>query len=307
MTAVAPQGRDAAGAADDPAAALALALPAPARVRLSSLAQMLHPAEWQITLAHALPHHRLIWLTRGQGRAVIAGRQVGLGPHSALYLPAGSLCALDLARQSYGLVLDLPAGAGAGPGAEAWPPAPDPARPASAPVLLRIRDAQGQSELTGHLDAIAREERAADAQTGRALDALAQLVLVWLERQMSLQPPATPGPAARLVARYTALVANPRMAGASMAELAARLEVSPTHLNRCCRQLGDQTAASLLISHNLWRARMLVERTDLPLKQISRVLGFGSAAYFSRFILAHTRQPPSALRKQATPRQMAKP
>jgi AraC family transcriptional activator of pobA len=43
---------------------------------------------------------------------------------------------------------------------------------------------------------------------------------------------------------------------------------------------------------------MLVE-SDMPMRDIADTLGFGSAAYFTRFISQHSGKTPSKLRKAA--------
>jgi AraC family transcriptional activator of pobA len=43
----------------------------------------------------------------------------------------------------------------------------------------------------------------------------------------------------------------------------------------------------------------LLEETKEPAQNIARFLGFGSAAYFTRFIQQHTGQTPSKLRGHA--------
>lgn len=56
------------------------------------------------------------------------------------------------------------------------------------------------------------------------------------------------------------------------------------------------TAADLLTGRLLHEARRLLSDTNVPAQDIARHLGFGSAAYFSRFIQKHTGKPPSAHR-----------
>jgi AraC family transcriptional activator of pobA len=84
-----------------------------------------------------------------------------------------------------------------------------------------------------------------------------------------------------------------------MADLAQDLGVTPTHLSRVCKDIAGQTAADLLTERLLHAARDRVERTDLPFQVIAAELGFGSAAYFTRFLHAHTRMSPTNLRRAA--------
>ena len=79
-------------------------------------------------------HHLLIWITRGQGRGSAGRHRRGIGAHNALLVPARSLFALDLGRQSIGHAVMIPAG--------------HDLRLPEMPRHLRIRDVQVQSELT---------------------------------------------------------------------------------------------------------------------------------------------------------------
>ena len=84
-----------------------------------------------------------------------------------------------------------------------------------------------------------------------------------------------------------------------MAEYAKALGVTPTHLTRACRTSSGMTASDLLTRRTVYAMRDLIETTDHPANRIAAMLGFKSAAYFSRFVLQHTGQTPTALRKSA--------
>ncbi|MEO1365467.1 MAG: helix-turn-helix transcriptional regulator, partial [Pseudomonadota bacterium] len=80
---------------------------------------------------------------------------------------------------------------------------------------------------------------------------------------------------------------------------AAALGVTPTHLSRACKASTGRTAAELLTERTLYAARISLMETTVPIQDIARHLGFGSAAYFTRFMQQHTGQTPSALRQSA--------
>ncbi|MEO0772614.1 MAG: helix-turn-helix domain-containing protein, partial [Pseudomonadota bacterium] len=77
------------------------------------------------------------------------------------------------------------------------------------------------------------------------------------------------------------------------------LGVTPTHLTRACRSSAGMTASELLTGRTVYAMRDLLETTDHPANRIAAMLGFKSAAYFSRFVLQHTGQTPTNLRKSA--------
>jgi AraC family transcriptional activator of pobA len=254
-----------------------------------TLAQWARGSDWRLSLQHSCPRHALVWITRGQGLAVVEGVRRGLGVHNALVLPAGTMFALEPGKTGFGLVCEMPVHAGA--------PMPD------SPQHLRIRDVAGQNELTTIFEAMGREQSDARPFCDEALDAQAALMSVWLRRALLTHPEeARPSPSERLVRAYAALVERHYCEPLGMADHAQTLGVTPTHLTRICRKLSGRSAAELLTERSLHAARDRIETTDLPMAQIAAELGFGSAAYFSRFILHHTGKTPSELRTRARER-----
>ncbi|WP_417727551.1 helix-turn-helix transcriptional regulator [Roseovarius sp.] len=250
--------------------------------------------DWRLTLQHSCDDHALIWITRGQGIAIIDGVRRGVGVHNALAIPAGTMFSLDLGKTGFGQVCLLPAGG---------------------PILmpdsfqhLRIRDVASQNDLTAILEAMQREQSSHRDFMDEALNAQARLLTVWLRRAMIAQGPSERhSSSARLMRAYAALIARDFASGRAMAVYARALGVTPTHLTRVCKQASGLTAAELLTERSLYAARDMLETGTQPIGQIAASLGFGSAAYFSRFILQHTNQTPSALRATAAARKPTVP
>ncbi|WP_223421138.1 helix-turn-helix transcriptional regulator [Tateyamaria pelophila] len=82
-----------------------------------------------------------------------------------------------------------------------------------------------------------------------------------------------------------------------MTENALFLGVTPTHLTQACKAATGKTAADLLTERVLYAARIALLETSVPVQDVARFLGFGSAAYFTRFIQQHTKMTPTALRR----------
>ncbi len=253
-------------------------------IRVQTLPQFSQGQDWRLLLAHDRPHHLLIWITRGQGRVLLDGMRRGIGAHNALFVPAHSLFALDLGRQSTGQIVILPEASAL--------------RLPEMPRHLRIRDVQVQSELTGLIEAAMREDQGTRALRSDALEGHAALMSVWLRRQMMLEEhvPSKRTAGQRLSQRYCALLPDRFRSGAPMADYAATLGVTPTHLTRAVKAATGKTAADLLTERVLHEARRLLIETKEPAQKIAQFLGFGSAAYFTRFIQQHTGSPPSKLR-----------
>jgi AraC family transcriptional activator of pobA len=260
-----------------------------AEISLVTLAQLTQAGSWQLSLAHDRAEHLLIWITRGQGTALMDGARCGIGTHNALFIPARHLMAIDPGPQGFGMALVIP-----GDTSLTLP---------QSPQHLRIRDAPAQSELTLLMDALGREQNGQRRLCQSAMRAYCELVMIWLRRQMDIQSDnsalaAPPESAARRLSRQwcARLVAN--YAGpATMASHAKSMGVTSTHLTRISRSETGKTAARLLSERQLHAAYRLLIETKAPVLDIARHLGFGSAAYFTRFMKQHTGMTPTALRQ----------
>lgn len=256
-------------------------------IALCTLAQLTQAGAWQLELAHARGHHLLIWVTRGQGLALLDGTRRGLGVHNALFIPAHHLMAIRLGQRGFATALVIP-----GDAALSLP---------QMPRHLRIREVAAQSELTVLMEALGREQNDRRPLCQGAMLAYAELVAIWLHRQLARQTRQTAAPdtaARRLSQAWCARLARGFTNCTSMAEHAAALGVTPTHLSRVSRAQTGQTAARLLSERQLHAARRLLIETNVPLQDIARHLRFGSAAYFTRFIRQHTGSTPSVLRSE---------
>lgn len=253
--------------------------------RIMSLAQWTGAGNWRAELPHSRPEHALIWITRGQGRALVEGVLRGLGVHTALCIPTGTLFALDMGKQGFGNVCTIPAGG--------------PVLMPDQPTLLRIRDVLAQAELTSILETMLREQTGARMFSDEAMVAHATLLTVWLRRAIIDHAEDRPdfSAAERLTMAYAALVERDHATGKPMADHARALGITPTHLTRACRSSAGMTASELLTRRIVYAVRELIETTDHPANRIAAMLGFRSAAYFSRFVLQHTGLTPTALRK----------
>ncbi|OED47845.1 AraC family transcriptional regulator [Rhodobacteraceae bacterium (ex Bugula neritina AB1)] len=260
----------------------------PKEFHTAPLVRLTSDGSWQTCLAHSRSHHLLIWITRGQGRLLLNGMQRGFGLHSVIFIPAGALWAADFNRQCLGQVLFM-----SGP---LLSPFPD------APVHKRFASLQEQTGLAGHFEAISREQDAQQPHWTRAVQARCELAAVALHRHpdnTGKQSTGKHSAAQRLSRAYCQRIACPQAGHHSMAAHAAALNVTPTHLTRVCKSVTGKTAAALLTERQLHAARSLLIKSELPIRDIASRLGFGSAAYFTRFIAQHTGQTPSGLRDSA--------
>lgn len=259
-------------------------------INVVPLSRLAPDGAWQTELAHDRGEHLLIWITRGQGRMLMDGSQRGFGTHSALFFPARSLWSVEFGRQCLGQALRVPISSAAA--------MPD------KPLHLKIADTREQARLNSLLEAMVLEQNGHPALWRRALQSYSELISIQLRRlpPTGPLPPTRPTAARRLVQSYCQRVSEFYDMRASMADHAAALNVTPTHLTRVCKSETGRTAAALLTERQLHAARSLLIASEITMRDIAERLGFGSPAYFTRFITQHTGKTPSNLRKAARKR-----
>jgi len=236
--------------------------------------------------SHATP--RLIYITKGQGRITVAGMTHGYGPNNLIYLPAHVMYGYEAGPSVFGTMLTIPKAM-----ADEWP---------DETVHLRLRDVHNQRQATAIFEAIEQELQAAQQTHSRAAHYHLGLLSVFFERQITLSPARTSpdrteGTAAKLVAAYTDLIERDFKTAQGVAEFAAALGVTPTHLTRCCNQTCGRSALALLRDRITYEACVLLRETETPVAQIASDLGFRSAAYFTRSFQAKMGKTPSHFRK----------
>ncbi|MFT3689971.1 AraC family transcriptional regulator [Paenirhodobacter sp.] len=259
--------------------------PEAARARILPVTRLAQGGRWRVEAMRALPEPCLLWFTRGQGRITLGGLTRGYGAHNAVFIPAGVMHGFEVGPQTQGAAVFF--------GRDG-----DILLPGTA-LHLRIRESGPQIELSALIEAASRELESKKPGADRAAQMHLGLIGVWLERQGAVTVnEAQPSDAARkLAARYVDLLERDFRTGLGIADFAAVLGVTPTHLSRVCRQTCARSAHDLLQDRRLYEARRLLADTQAPVKDISNRLGFTSPAYFTRAFHLKTGKTPSAFRK----------
>ena len=254
--------------------------------RLFTIAQLAAGGAWKLELLHDRDTSVFLWITKGQGVAVLDGVRRGIGVHNAIYIPARRLFSVELGRQGYGQALVLPGSTDIG--------FPDDV------FHLRMRSVVAHAELTALLEAIGREQQGGAAFADDAVAAYARLVAIWFRRHLAENGDFNAASAARrLVRAYAARLVTHHASPATTSDHATELGVTATHLSRVCKAECGRTASAMLTERVLHAARHLLEEAQTPVQDIARHLGFGSAAYFTRFIQQHAGATPTGLRRRA--------
>lgn len=259
------------------------------RLRLMPVRRLAAGGRWRVEAPHSRPEALLLWITRGQGRIMLAGTRRGYTAHNAILVPGGTMHSLELGDNVQGTALFFGRYS-------------DLALPEE-PLHLRVRDAHAQAQLNMLVDSLSRELRADLVGKERAVTHHLGLLSVLIERlaadERAAKDASPPSAAERLVARYATLVERDYRSGAGVGDFAAQLGITPTHLSRCCNATCGRSALALLHERRLFEARRLLAETPIPIRHVALSLGFGSAAHFSRAFREETGQAPRDFRRDA--------
>lgn len=255
-------------------------------IQVMTMAQLSGSETWTLGLFHQRPYPLFLWITRGQGLLNLHGERRGFGAHNAIFIPAGRLFSIDIGRNVIGHAVMFPMD-----DRISLPPNPQ---------HLRTQDGVVQAELTALLELMRRERDAHKVFEDEALRAIANLVSIWLRRQMTVDVPTKQqSSAARLSEKFCDLLAQSTPDDRTMIDFATALDITPTHLARVCKSATGLSAADLISQTIQHQARSLLVHGGLPAKTIAQELGFGSAAYFTRFCQKHFGKTPRQIRKSA--------
>lgn len=259
-------------------------------VRIVPIQRLAQGGKWRVEAMRSYSTPLLLWFTRGQGRITSGGVTRGYGPHNLIFLPPGTMHGFELTSHVHGTAVFLPQGGDL--------KLPD------RQVHLRIRDAVPQGEMSVQIDNIQRELDGNKPGRARAIRHHLGLLSVWLERQVLSDAEAgaavakgSSKAAVRIARAFADMVERDFRSGKTLADYAAELGVTPTHLSRVCRETCGRPASELLHDRQFFEARRLLAETRLPIQDIAASLGFGSAAYFSRSFQARTGKTPSVFRR----------
>jgi AraC-like DNA-binding protein len=257
-------------------------------VRMVAIPRLAQGGKWRVEAMRSYSTPLLLWFTRGQGRITAGGVTRGYGAHNLVFLPPGTMHGFEIGQQVHGTALFLPRGAEFGLPEEQ--------------VHLRIRDAIPQGEMSVMLDNIQRELDGTRTGRNRAIRHYLGLLAVWLERQIAAEGAGEKrkvSASVRLARAFSEKVEADFRTGKTVAEFAAELGVTPTHLTRVCRETCGRTASQLMHERQIFEARRLLAETKLPVQDIAEALGFNSPAYFARSFHARTGKSPTAFRRSA--------
>ncbi len=100
-----------------------------------------------------------------------------------------------------------------------------------------------------------------------------------------------------LVRQFQIQISNQYKQRLSVAQYANILNITPTHLNRVCRNILDISASQLINERTLLEAKRLLSYTSMSISEIAYDLGYIDTAHFSKFFSKNNQITPSNFRK----------
>ncbi|HEU5294072.1 MAG TPA: helix-turn-helix domain-containing protein [Burkholderiaceae bacterium] len=262
-----------------------------------SIAERSRRHGWEIQLHRHASLFQILYIRRGGGRATVDGQALplrgpcvltvpALVPHGFRFRPGIDGSVFTVLQAHVEQVL-----------------ATAPALPAR---LLQPRALALQGDAATSLERAVQQLRTEFVGTqpwrAMAIDAALCALLVAVERaapRLEAQRSLRGSRAAQHLERYRELVDASFRTQPSLAALARQLGITPTQLNRVCRQLTGRPALALLHARVLLEAQRDLAYTTLSVKQIALGLGFGDAGYFTRFFQRLSGRTPTQWRGQA--------
>lgn len=244
---------------------------------------------WRVRSLHARSSHAFFWFTRGQGRITIGGTTRGYGANTLVFVPSGAVHALTLEDITQGYGAYLPDSL----------PVPVP----SEISLIKAGSIFDQAQMTRYFEEVSTEFTAMAQGSEQVIESYLTLLSVWIERHQHQNDwRAQPDPTAsiKLAENFLLRLERNYKKGWAVADYAAELEVSPTHLTRVCQARLRKSASELVQERLILEAKLFLADSGDKISDIAKTLGFTSAAYFTRLFHKHTGISPRDFRKNTS-------
>lgn len=269
------------------------------RLHCESIAARSRLHDWEIRPHRHEALFQLLVIVRGGADALLDGQSIRLAGPALLTVPALAAHGFRFTPDVDGLVFTV---------VEHHLHALLAATPALLAALLALRgwtlptEGPAVAEVQAAAVALRDEIQGEGRWRGAAIDAALLRLLIAAGRALPDTPAAARAAPERALAhlqRFRALVDLQFRDQPALAVLAAPLGITPTQLNRVCRQWLGRSALGVLHARLLLEAQRELAYTALSVKQIALDLGFSDAAYFTRFFQRQAGITPTAWRARA--------
>ena len=246
--------------------------------------------DWEFTPHRHARLHQVLMIARGSGRGTLDGETWALSNGRLANVPTGTVHAYSFTPGSEGWVVTIPAevldeGLAEGEGLR--------------PLLARACVVDGTEEIVAAIGAIFAAFEARDFARAHELRARVALLAALVARAIAADAPGQTAPDTSLQRRFETLVERHYAEHLAVADYAARLNVSPTHLSRVLRIATGQPASAAIQARVIREARRNLAYSNLSVAQVAYALGYDDPGHFSRVFRRATGLSPRAFRKKA--------
>ena len=271
----------------------------PERLHCESIAERSRLYDWEIVPHRHEAFFQILHIKGGTGEAQFEGTRVTIKPPCVITVPPLAVHGFRFSRNIQGTVITI---------VERYldailAGAPQLQSRLTLPQLHRFKPRSAEALRVGRLSAtIVAEFGGTAAWRSAAIHASLAMVLILAARSQAALDPASTAPANRKMLhlqRFRALLDRDYRTHKSVAFYAGELGITPTQLNRVCREVLGRSALGAINARLLLEAERDLVYTFIGIKEIALSLGFSDAAYFSRFFSKHKRCTPTQFREQA--------
>lgn len=246
--------------------------------------------DWEFRPHRHARLHQFLLIEAGGGTADLDGHAVTLTPGTAVSVPAGHVHGFTFLPDTQGWVVTLTSDlmdnclrSGEGLQPLLGEPRTVPCTPDLRRLIQRIfteYDSKG----------FARAQ-VLRSQAGSLIGLMARAIV-------AVADDTDAGRRHPLFRKFEAMVEEAFRQRLSVSDYAARLAVSPTHLNRIVRQATGRPASAIINNRMLREARRMLIYTNLGAAEIGYELGYNDPAHFSRVFARGTGAPPRLFRQR---------
>jgi AraC family transcriptional activator of pobA len=244
---------------------------------------------WQFTPHRHARLHQILLVEKGTGEATMDGRALPLKAMRAVNVPAGHVHGYSFTPGMQGFVLTI--------ATEMLDEALTPAEGLRR-ALAESSVIHATAQMRGLMGQIHAEYSGRHFARAHLLRALTSALLGLVARELADETGAEAAGSTDLFRRFEALLAQHFLEHWSVADYAATLSVSPTHLSRLTKAATGHAASELIQERIIREARRNLVYTNLPVSTIAYALGFNDPAYFSRLFAGVTGLSPRSFREK---------
>ncbi|MGE7368747.1 helix-turn-helix domain-containing protein [Neorhizobium sp. NPDC001467] len=258
------------------------------RVHCETIAARSSIHRWEIGLHRHERFEQFLYIGSGSGDVLFDDRSVALVPPCVILVPSGQVHGFRFSRDIAGLVITA---------------ATDRPAPACDGTAIRVVDFDPASPDAIYVHQtfgrIAEEYNAARPDRARLINAYLAVIAGLVQRQCpDAEKNIGASEALRHVEALRDMIGRHFREQLSASDYAARLGLSPTHLNRVVRKVTGMTAHDLIRARAMDEAKRALALTDASIGHIAEGLGFCDAAYFSRSFRLRTGLSPRDYRRR---------